>query len=1145
MLLVVGSMAACRQQAGPAKVLVFTKTRGWHHSNIPFAQAAMQQLGREQGYGVDTTSDASLFTDEHLRQYRAVIFASTTGNVLDAVQQAAFERYIQAGGGYVGIHAAADTEYDWPWYGKLVGAWFESHPHNSNIRQARVVVSDTTHAATKGLPAQWERTDEWYNYRPFYPGIHVLASLDETSYEGGTNGASHPIAWYHAFDGGRAFYTGCGHTDESYQEPLFLQHLAGGIRYAMGDGTPLDYDKAYAQPMPEENRFVKTILKDHLNSPMELAVASNGQVFFTELFGKLSLYNTRTQQYKLVHQFPVTTTGGTGLIGLTLDPAFDNNRFLYLYYAPGRQTEEPLYFHLSRFTLTPLLTIDTASEKILLRVPVQKNSGSHHGGSLAWDKNGNLYLSTGDGSSPFPSNGFAPLDERPGQQHYSLDAQRGASNTNDFKGKILRIHPEPDGSYTIPAGNLFPKDTDKTLPEIYVMGARNPYRIAVNPRTSVLYWGDIGPDAGQDTKRGPRGYDEFNQARQAGNFGWPYVIADNQPYAKWDFAADTAGPLFDPQHPVNRSPNNTGLQDLPPAQPAMIWYPYAASAQFPELGIGGRSAMAGTFYAYDESNPSPNKFPSYYDGSLFVFDWMRNWVLNLRFDKAENYLRSEPFMGSNGDFRRPIDMAFGTDGVMYMLEYGSVYGVANDDARLVKIEYYTGNRVPLARAALVDSVANDALDKRSFLTTDLKKGPVIRAIAGALPLRVSFTGKGSRDLDDDDVLTYQWLFDGKTVGATTPEASYTYTTPGLYHAVLKVTDRSGAVSSDTVTVRAGNATPVVTISSPHNLSFYAPGDLFPYSIQVADREDGVIDPQRVQAWYVYTPQTYSAGYILQNIHNLSSLTETQVAGKELMLASDCKTCHTVDKTSVGPSLVAIAERYKQQAGAEENLARKIIQGGAGSWGTEHVMNAHPQLTIEDTRQIVRYIFSLTDPGKQAQAIPLQGKLPLVYNDKEPKGQHVIVAAYTDKGAQGVDSLTGTAVVTLRNQQVRAVFADELHGFPRFRDNLSDGPHKSYVMLKDVDLTQVTGFTYHYASGAAAGQVEVRLDSRAGPVVSSTAYPATGGMDSFATVSGRLNKPVSGRHDVYFIAVKPSPPHDGVIKWGEIRMELGVMSDARR
>ncbi|MBD0260583.1 MAG: PQQ-dependent sugar dehydrogenase, partial [Cytophagales bacterium] len=650
---------------------------------------------------------------------------------------------------------------------------------NPSDRTGAIDVLDKNHPSTAGLPDRWERFDEWYSYRSFYPGIQVLMNLDENSYDNGTNGANHPIAWYHEFDGGRAFYTGLGHTPESYKEPLFLGHLWGGLQYAMGGNKPLDYTKAYAVPTPEENRFVKTILVNDLDTPMELAVAPDGRVFYTELrSGKVGVYNTATGDTTLAHQFKVATKGGTGLIGVTLDPNFTANQFIYLYYTPPTE-EEPIYFNLSRFRVKPDNTLDLASEKILLRVPVQENSGAHHGGSLAWDKDGNLYLSTGDSSSPFPSNGYAPIDERPGKEHFPLDAQRSSSNTNDLKGKVLRIHPEPDGTYTVPAGNLFPKGTAQTLPEIYAMGCRNPYRIAVNPKTSTVYWGEIGPDAGQDSLRGPRGYDEFNQAKKPGFFGWPYFVGNNYAYAEWDFATRTAGPNFNPQAPVNNSPNNTGLRELPPATPPMIWYPYAASKEFPELGQGGRSAMAGEFYTYNPNASSPNKFPQYYDGALFVFDWMRNWVLALRFDENENYLRNEPFMTASGDFRRPIDLAFGKDGVMYMLEYGSVYGADNEDARLVKIEYNTGNRAPIAHAVLLDSAADAQLNKRMFLTSDRRGRPELREMAGPAPLRVSFASQGTRDLDDDDQITYQWLFDGKTVGATTASAKHTYTQPGV------------------------------------------------------------------------------------------------------------------------------------------------------------------------------------------------------------------------------------------------------------------------------------------------------------------------------------------------------------------------------
>ena len=221
-------------ETGPApksSILVFSKTVGFYHESIPNGIAALQQLGREAGIAVDTTKDAARFTAEGLKKYDAVVFLSTTQDVLNPEQQAAFEGYIRSGKGFVGIHAAADTEYDWPWYNKLVGAYFLSHPENQN---ARIQVLDKSHPSTKHLPDTWERYDEWYNYKSINPSINVLATLDEQSYKGGTNGANHPIAWYHEYDGGRAFYTGGGHTKESYAEPLFRQHLLGGIQYAIG-----------------------------------------------------------------------------------------------------------------------------------------------------------------------------------------------------------------------------------------------------------------------------------------------------------------------------------------------------------------------------------------------------------------------------------------------------------------------------------------------------------------------------------------------------------------------------------------------------------------------------------------------------------------------------------------------------------------------------------------------------------------------------------------------------------------------------------------------------------------------------------------------------------------------------------------------
>ncbi|MEU3248658.1 ThuA domain-containing protein [Streptomyces sp. NPDC006875] len=230
----VSGPAASKDAAGPGgdRVLVFSRTAGFRHDAIPEGIAALGELGAEGGFTVDATEDAGAFTARNLARYDAVVFLSTTGDVLDDTQQGAFERYIERGGGYAGIHAAADTEYDWAFYGGLVGAWFQSHPA---IQPATVDIEDGGHPATSGLPRVWERTDEWYNYRSDpREQVHVLASLDESSYSGGTMNGDHPIAWCQEYRGGRAFYTGGGHTKESYADPAFRRHLLGGLRYATG-----------------------------------------------------------------------------------------------------------------------------------------------------------------------------------------------------------------------------------------------------------------------------------------------------------------------------------------------------------------------------------------------------------------------------------------------------------------------------------------------------------------------------------------------------------------------------------------------------------------------------------------------------------------------------------------------------------------------------------------------------------------------------------------------------------------------------------------------------------------------------------------------------------------------------------------------
>ncbi len=782
------------------KVLVFSKTAGFRHSSIDEGIAAIQQLGIDNNFEVDATEDASVFTFANLSQYDAVIFLSTTGDILNQTQQEAFEQYIQSGGGFVGIHAASDTEYSWPWYGGLVGAYFASHPPGTT--EATIEVADKLHPSTEGLPEYWVRTDEWYNFQDNPRGdVHVLATLDEDSYVGGTMGYDHPIAWMHDYDGGRAWYTAGGHTEESYSEPLFMEHILGGILYASGDvsGT---FDAS------SEDKYQVTVIDNNPVNPMALAVLPNLDVLYIERGGTLKLRDVETGIIETAGSLSVDSGREDGLIGIVLDPDFETNSWVYLFYSPSSEVLQ----RVSRFDFVDG-EIDLSSEKIMLTIPVQRDQCCHSGGDMEFDNEGNLFITTGDNVNPFESNGYTPIDEQTGRAAW--DAQGTSANTNDLRGKILRIHPEDDGTYTIPDENLFAEPEDG-LPEIYVMGTRNPFRIAVNKATGELVWGDVGPDAGGDSgTRGPRGYDEFNKTSTAGNFGWPYCIADNQAYVDYNFATETSGSAFDCSNLVNDSPNNTGATNLPPAQPAWLYYPYGDSDEWPELGSeNARTAIGGAYYFYDDSNVETGSFPQYYDSTLFILEWTRNWIKEVRLDENGNVLQINPFLDGL-TLNRPIDMDFGPDGAMYIIEWGTGFGGGNADARIIKIEYVENlaNRTPFAIA-----------------TASVTSGPA--------PLEVDFFGSDSRD-PDNDVLTYAWDFDeDDIVDATTANASFTYADTGAYIATLTVTDPDSAFAIAQVNIVVGNSAPEVSIDLPLNGGFYEDGDLIYYSISVTDPEQG-------------------------------------------------------------------------------------------------------------------------------------------------------------------------------------------------------------------------------------------------------------------------------------------------------------------
>lgn len=1128
---------SCQQQETP-RLLVFSKTAGFRHSSIEPGQEALKKMAEAQGWEVEFSENDSMFYEASLKKFHAVVFLNTTGDILNPEQQNNFERFIQAGGGYVGIHAATDTEYDWPWYGKLAGAYFKSHPNNPNVKEGEYYVTNHNHAACDSLPDRFTRKDEFYNFNDINPDINVLVNIDESSYTGGENGENHPMVWYHEYDGGRAFYTGMGHTDESFEEPLFLNHLLGGINYALGGekkAAPLDYSKVHTLKMPEENRFTKVVLEDNLNEPMELVILPNGNVIFIERYGAIKMYDKALEETRIIDSIAVSTKytdpagkvseAEDGLLGVSLDPDFKRNGWMYFYYSvPGDEAMNRLI----RVTFNND-AFDWESKKDLLDVPVQREQCCHTGGSMAWDKDGNLYLSTGDNTSPRGIT-YAPVDEREGRMPW--DGQKSSGNTNDLRGSILRIHPEADGSYTIPKGNLFEEGMPKTKPEIYVKGTRNPFRISLDQRTGFLYWGEIGPDDRDDSETlGSRGYDEINQARKAGYFGWPYFVGNNFPYADRDYETGEVNGMFQLTGATNNSPNSTGLSTLPEANPAFIWYPYAESEDFPLVGSGARNAMAGPVFYHDDFSGAERAFPKYYDGKLLIYEWMRGWIMAVTMDENGDYVSMEQFMPSH-KFSNPMDMAFSHDGDLYMLEYGSGWFSQNEDARLIRIEYTAGNRKPA-----VELVTGKTAD--------------------AIPFATSFSAAGSKD-PDGDPLSFTWTItdeSGTEIHTLSGrDADFTFDKAGSYTVTLLADDGQGATSTTSQTILAGNTPPEVEINiSGGNTGFFFQGQSFTYDVSVKDAEDGstadgTISANQVSVSIDYLPEGYDKNFITAG-HKFADDTKPSAAGLTLMKASDCMACHQIAKASVGPTYTDVARKYENDPDAANYLISKIQNGGSGVWG-EVAMAAHPDLSKEDAATMVEYILSLAD--EKPSGLPLSGSYtPTIEPGQSDQGVFIIRAAYTDLGANGIPGLKSEKVMLLRNANLNAYeAADEVNDVMKL--NLPEPPIKllipevdgSWFKFSQIDLTgmgmaMIVG-TANSQFGFMGGLIEIHMDSPDGPIIgtspmieSQTPPPGTDPMQAPPAMVMVPLATTSGAHDLYFVCKNPDLTPDG-------RM-LGVMN----
>ncbi|MCW3091824.1 MAG: hypothetical protein JWP81_2893 [Ferruginibacter sp.] len=1112
------AFSCSHKRSGNPRILVFSKTAGYHHESIADGNTAIQKLGSQHEFGVDTTTDASMFNEDTLKKYAAVVFLSPTGDVLDYRQEAAFERYIQAGGGYVGVHAATDCEYDWGWYGRLAGAYFLDHPGINdtfpNIQEGVLNVVDTNNAATTHLPLQWKRTDEYYSFKKIAKDLHVLMTIDERTYHGGKNGNNHPIAWYHEYDGGRAFYTELGHTAASFSEGPYLTHLLGGIQYAIGENKELDYGKAKAQIPPEDNRFSKTQLaQGDFYEPTEMTVLPNLDIMVIQRRGEILLYKQDTKKVKQVGFFDVyykTSTPGVnaeeGMLGLAKDPDFAKNNWVYIYYSPA----DTAVNRLSRFTFKND-TLDKATEKVILEVKSQREICCHTGGSIAFGPDKLLYFSAGDNSTPFDekgskyvNSGYAPLNDLPG--HLQYDARRSAGNTNDLRGKIMRIRVKEDGTYEIPGGNLFPKGMDKTRPEIYVMGNRNPYRISVDQKNSNLYWGEVGPDANNDSfaTRGPRGYDEINQARKAGYYGWPLFVGNNYAYHEYDYATGTSGPAFDPNKPINDSRNNTGLRELPPAQPAFIWYPYGPSPDFPQVGTGGRNAMAGPVY-YTDMFPKETRLPDYYNGKLIIYEWIRGWVKAVSLQPNGDFDKMEPFFPSL-KVNSLIDMEVGPDGRLYLLEYGSGWFTKNPDAGLARIDYNSGNRPPEIKAITVDKTS------------------------GVLPFTVKATVKASDP--EKDKFTYLWNFgDGVTKETSEPELEHTYTTPGDYKISVEAKDSHGATSkSSTKTVYAGNETPVVSVSlSGGNKSFYLPGVPVKYAVTVTDPSDTAkIDPANLFVSADYVEGSDRAGAALGHQQG-----QANIEGKNLILTLDCKGCHKEAEKSVGPAYTEVSKKYMKDRGAMNYLGQKIIKGGSGVWG-EVAMPSHPTLSNEDVRQMVTWILSLASPATLKKSLPPTGEIvPLA--DQKPNSVLVLSASYTDKGGNNIKSLTGSNAVSLRSNTILFTGKEKLRGFAASSAGGSRAllfpANEGWFAVDSIDLTSVSSAninTEWKGAVATSAIIEIRLDAPDGKLLGKAPMMVAKG-EQKAVTRIPLEITADGRpHSLYF-NYKSANKTDGSIR----------------
>lgn len=718
------------------------------------------------------------------------------------------------------------------------------------VTEAVVDLVDRQHPANEGLPLTWTRSDQWLNWDTNPIGkVHTVAQVREKPAPGvADKNPFEPVSWCRDYDGGRSFYTGMGGTEGSYTEKNFRSHLLGAIKWTTGmvrgDCQATIASNYKIERLTGENQPGKL---DQHGEMHGLTIADNGTVFYIGKAacpsgpvrdwsnpdvglgcGTIHQWDPKTEKVKRLTTLDVFGNRGSGselvkteegLIGITLDPDFADNGWIYIYWMPHESIDRDK--RIGKRTISRLTydfgnqSIDKASRKDLLQWNAQIHSCCHAGGGLDFDDEGNLYIAVGDNNSSRGSSGYSGNNWTKEYKGLSFqDARRTSGNTNNLNGKILRIHPEDDGSYTIPEGNLFPESEDpgdKTRPEIYVMGVRNPTRLHINEETGRLHTGWVGPDAAAPSPVwGPAKYDTATVISSAGNQGWPYCMGNQQPYRnRSNVDASIPTNWYDCDNLKNTSPRNTGLVDIPPARDNMIWYsPQGGGPVYPKRDDGSgvptykeedatytepyvkggcQAVMPGPVYHRSQvDTDSGAAWPAYWNDKWFIGDQCNpgnRVAVTLDPDRVEEQgapafgesLRQIiPVGGGDNQLQSWMGAQFGPDGALYMIDYGGAFFSLSNNQKLIRVTYEGGPATPRP-AASATTVQNT-------------------------PKTVAFTGEKSGGV------SYHWDFGD---GATSTEANptHTYADLGAYTATLTVTYADGETATTKTEVNVKCAVP--------------------------------------------------------------------------------------------------------------------------------------------------------------------------------------------------------------------------------------------------------------------------------------------------------------------------------------------------